>query len=114
MAEPAPTTTGAETTALQYLQQALEDLDHAREKASDDARERIDAAIERISSTVKDIRSRAEHTADEWERVLERSTEEIRREWAVRAIHAQQTDAALTVLSREIRHRRAELAARDA
>lgn len=108
------TPAGTDATVLGYLQQALEDLDKAREKAGGDARERIDAAGERIRTTVSDLRRRAEETVEDWEQMLDRSTEELRRDLAVRAVHAQQTEAALTVVSREIRKRRAELAAHDA
>jgi hypothetical protein len=52
------TAVAAETTAMDYLQQALEDLDKAREKAGEDTRQRIDEAGERIRHSVSELAAR--------------------------------------------------------
>ena len=108
-----PEPAGGDTNAVRYLQQALEDLDKARERAGDEAKQRIDSACERIRATVHDVRGRAGDVVDDWEAGFDRSTDDLLRELAVRAIHAQQTPEALTELGRELRKRRAELTAKQ-
>lgn len=96
-------------SSLDYVQKALEDLDKARGRATDELRESIDSAIERLRHVASDLRSRAEDETSQWERSLERASEEVRRELGRRAVRAQRTPDALTELSTEIRKRRSQV-----
>jgi hypothetical protein len=96
-------------SSLDYIQQALEDLDKARGRATDELRETIDRATERLRRAASDLRSRAEDETSQFEESLERATEEVRRELGRRAVHAQRTPDALTELSAEIRRRRSQI-----
>lgn len=107
-AEPAPAAP-RQLSSLDYIQQALEDLDKARGRATDELRETIDRATERLRRAAADLRSRAEDETSQFEESLERATEEVRRELGRRAIHAQRTPDALTELSAEIRKRRSQI-----
>ena len=105
-----PTAAKKSPTAVDHLQHAVEDLDSAREQATQDVRERIDAAIDRIRKAAADARERAEHQRDELEDALERAGEDVRLELGRRAVRAQSSPEALKELGREVRHRQAEVA----
>jgi hypothetical protein len=107
-ARPAPAAR-RQRSSLDYVQKALEDLDKARGRATDELRESIDSAIERLRHVASDLRSRAEDETSQWERSLERASEEVRRELGRRAVRAQRTPGALTELSTEIRKRRSQV-----
>ena len=96
---------------LEHLQHALEDLDKARHRATEEVRENIDRAVERVRASSKDLRERASERAEEWQDTLDEADESARRELARVAIRSQRTEAALTELAREIRTRKSELAA---
>lgn len=98
-------------STLDYVHQALEDLDKARHRATEEVRENIDRAVERLRESVKDARSRASEQSDEFEEALAKADETARRELGRMAIRAQRTEAALSEMTREIRARKAELAA---
>lgn len=98
-------------TSLDYVQKAIEDLDKARKSAGEELRKTIDTAMERLRKATSDMRSRAGDEAADFEEVISRASEEVRRDLGRRAVHAQQTPEALTELSSEIRKRKAELVA---
>lgn len=98
-----------ETSTLDYLQRALDDLDKARTHAQSDARTNIDAAVGRIRDAAQDLRSRASDEAREFEGRLESVSEDARRELGRMVIQAQRTPEALTELSSEIRRRKRAL-----
>jgi hypothetical protein len=98
-----------EPSSVDYVQQALEDLDKARGRAGDELRHTLDNTVERLRKAAAELRSRAEGEATDWEHALERASEEMRRELGRLAVRAQGTPEALTELSTEIRKRTREL-----
>jgi len=96
-------------TTLEYLQQAIKDLDHARQHAGNELHSSLDAAMERMSDIARDIRKRGEDEAADWQHALEHTTEEMRRDLGGRAVRAQQTRDALAELTAEIKKRKAQL-----
>jgi uncharacterized protein YicC (UPF0701 family) len=120
--EMAQTTEEREVGAADHLEDALEDLNSARQSAQEELRSSIDSAISRAREALDDLRSdteeraeslraRAKDQAAEWQRALEDATEDARRELGVRAVHAQRTKDALDVMSDEIKHHKKEIAA---
>jgi uncharacterized protein YicC (UPF0701 family) len=107
---PAPKT-HAETSSLEYVERALEDLDHARQQATREVRADIDGAADRLRQAVGDLRDGVQEQLSAFEQTLDRAGDDMRRELARRAIRAQRTPEALTELAREVRKRKAELAA---
>jgi uncharacterized protein YicC (UPF0701 family) len=99
----------SEKSSLDYLQKAVDDLDKARGRASDELRETIDGVIERLRKAASDLRSRAEDETSQWQDTLDRASEDARRELGRRAVRAQRTPEALAELSTEIRKRKAQL-----
>ena len=99
-----------EATTVEFLQRAIEDLDQARSHAGHDMRAAIDSAMERMKDLVADFRKRAEDEASDWQKTIAETTEDMRREFARRAVRAQQTPDALSELAAEIKKRNAELA----
>jgi len=107
----APAPKPAEKSSLDYLQQALEDLDSAREQAQHEARASIDSAVDRIRDVRKDLATRAHDEADDLQSRLDRASEEVRRDLGRTAIRAQRTPEALTAMQAEIRDRKRKLSA---
>ena len=103
-----------EPGTLDFLQRALEDLNHAREHAQQDAQSGIDDATERIRAAADDVRKRLREEADELQRRLEHASEEARVELGLVAIRAQRSPEALSVLAREIRRAKDALKEVDA
>ena len=57
-------------TTLEYLQKAIEDIDHARDHAGKDMKSNLDAAVDRMKDIAGDLRKRAEdEAADELQRL---------------------------------------------
>ena len=77
------TTFNEQTTA--NLQKAIEDLDHARAHAGKDVKSNLDTAIDRMKDVATDFRKRAEDEAGDWQKTIENTTEDMRRELAGRA-----------------------------
>lgn len=50
-----PAAARAEPSSLDYVQQAIEDLDKARSRATDELRETIDSAIERLRKAASQL-----------------------------------------------------------
>jgi hypothetical protein len=106
-----PATKPAEKTSLDYLQQALDDLDNARLQAQQEVRSSIDSAVERIREARKELTTRAHGEADDLQARLDRATDEVRLELGRTAIRAQRTPEALTAMQAEIRDRKRKLIA---
>ncbi len=111
-----------EVSAAQHLEDALDDLNQARQSAQEDLRSRIDSAIGRARDALDDLRSdteeraeslrtRAEEQAKDWQRMLEDATEDVRRDLGVRAVRAQRTEDALDAMADEIKGHKKEVAA---
>ena len=91
----APAPKPAEKSTLEYLQHALEDLAHARERAQQDARAGIDSAVERIRGVRKDMGARAHDEAEELQTRLEHASDDALMEFGRAAVRAQRTPEAL-------------------
>jgi ElaB/YqjD/DUF883 family membrane-anchored ribosome-binding protein len=111
-----------EVSAAQHLEDALDDLNEARQSAQEELRSRIDSAISRAREALDDLRSdteeraeslrsRAEDKAREWQHTLEDATEDARRELGVRAVRAQRTKDALDAMEDEIKGQKKEVTA---
>lgn len=96
-------------TSSDYLQQALRDLDRARERASGEAREAIDAATDRIREFVKDASDRAQDEVGDWRESLTRAGADLRCELGVLAVRAQDSPEALATIASEVRKRKAQI-----
>ena len=107
--KPAKPAARKQPSSLDYVQQALKDLDKARGRATDEVRHTVDTAIERLRKASSEMRSRAGDEAADFEERLEHASEEVRRDLGRRAIAAQQTPEALTELAGAIRKRKTEL-----
>ena len=107
----APARKPAETSSLDYLQQALEHLALARGQAQHEARAGIDAAAERIRQVRKDLAARACDEAEVMQSRLEHASDDALKEFGRAAIRAQRTPEALTEMQAEIRDRKRKLAA---
>jgi len=92
-----------------HLQGALDELTRARDEAGDSIRAGIDTAIERTRDALKDAGSDARGQATEWQRTLEKATDELRHELGIVAVRAQNSPEGLRAMSAEIRKRKAEL-----
>jgi hypothetical protein len=100
----------APPSSTQRFQEALKDLDEARQRASGDAREAIDAATDRVREIAKDAADRAQEEMHDWQRALERAGDDLREQLGIMAVRVQTTPEALTAMAAEIRKRKAELA----
>ena len=105
-------------SSLDYLQEAMADLEKARQSATGEIRASLDAAIERMRRLATELRERAEELrgrADDevrdFEKSLDKASDQLRVELGLRAIRAQDSVEALTQLSAEIRRRKAQLTA---
>lgn len=107
--ESAHATTSAKRDPIDYLQDALEDLDKAREKAGKEVSASIDSARERINGAREDLADRGQHQIKDWREQLGSATDDALRELGRWAIRAQRSSEALTELSKEIRQRKAEV-----
>ena len=92
-----------------YLQDALEELTKARERAGGDIRTGIDSAIERTRDALKEAGSEAQGQVSEWRGTLDRTSDEVRRELGLLAVRAQRSPEALRAMSAEIRKRKTEI-----
>ena len=99
----------APKSALEYLQQALEDLARAREQAQQDVRAGIDSAVERIRGARKNLGARAHDEAGDLQTRLEHASDDALKEFGRAAIRAQRTPEALTEMQAEIRGRKRKL-----
>jgi len=108
------TTKERDASAADHLEDALEDLNTARQSAQEELRSSIDSAISRAREALEDLRAdteeraenlrtRAKNQAADWQQTLEDATEDARRELGVRAVHAQRTEDALDAMAHEIK-----------
>ena len=95
--------------SVEHLQSAMDELTKARERAGDDIRAAIDSAIERTRGAMKGAGEDAQEQVSDWQRSLERATDELRRELGVVAVRAQRSPEGLKAMSAEIRKRKTEL-----
>jgi hypothetical protein len=111
-----PTTTTkprgqAEKAPADHLQDALEDLDKARQKAGEEVSASIDSARERISDAREDLSHRGQDQVKDWREQFGSAADEALRELGRWAIRAQRSPDALTELSEEISKRKAQVSA---
>lgn len=96
-------------TPADYLQEALDELTKARERAGGDIRGGIDSAIERTREALKDAGSEAQDQIADWRSTLDRASDDVRRELGVLAVRAQRSPENLRAMSAEIRKRKTEI-----
>jgi ElaB/YqjD/DUF883 family membrane-anchored ribosome-binding protein len=93
----------------EYLQDALQELTKARDRAGDDIRSGIDSAIDRTREALKEAGSETQEQVADWRGTLEKATDDVRRELGILAVRAQRSPEALRAMSAEIRKRKAEI-----
>jgi uncharacterized protein YicC (UPF0701 family) len=114
---PETTTTPAadqESTAkatTDYLQDALADLDKAREQAGEEVSANIDSARKRISEAREELSDRGQDQVKDWREQFGSVADDALQELGRWAIRAQRTPEALSELSKEISKREAEIGA---
>lgn len=101
----------ADKAPKDHLQDALEDLDRAREQASDDVSVKIDSARDRINEAREDVSHRGHDQLTEWREQLENAADSVLEDFGRWAIRAQRKPEALGELSKEITKREAEVSA---
>ena len=92
-----------------YLQDALRDLDKARETAGEEVSASIDSARERISEAREDMANRSQDQIKDWREQFGSAADEALRELGRWTIRAQRSPEALAELSKEITKRKAEV-----
>ncbi len=101
-------------TSVDHVQEALGEIDKARQSAQGEARGQLDRATDRLGALATDLRDRAEEEARDFQASLDRAGEHLRVDLGLRAVRAQNTSEALTKLSAEIDKRQAELTKQQA
>lgn len=96
-------------TPVDHLQDALEDLNRAREQAGDDVSASIDSARERITDASEELSDRGQGQLKDWREQFGSAADDALRELGRWAIRAQRSPEALTELSKEITKREAEV-----
>ncbi len=104
-----PAGESAEKAPLDHLQDALEDLDKAREKAGEEVSASIDSARDRISEAREDLTDRSESHLKDWREQFGTAADDALRELGRWAIRAQRSPEALAELSKEISKRETEV-----
>jgi vacuolar-type H+-ATPase subunit H len=92
-----------------HVRQAIDELDQARDGASQQAREHIDTALQRLRDAADDLGTRARDQMSEFQDALESAGEDLRIEFGRRAVRAQRSTSALMEIGAEVRRRKAEL-----
>jgi hypothetical protein len=111
-----------ELSTADYLERALDELEQARREAAEEVRSAIDSAIGRSRDALEHLRTgaedRAEHLKEvtedrlaEMQRSLEEASDDARREFGIRTVRAQRSQAALGAMSEEIKQQQKELTA---
>lgn len=95
--------------SVEHLQEAIGEIDKARQSAQGEARGHLDRATDRLRTLASDMRERAGDEAHDFQSSLDRASEHLRIDLGLRAVRAQGSTEALTELSSEIRKRKAEL-----
>jgi hypothetical protein len=96
---------------MDHLQDALEELDKAREQATDEVSGKIDSARDRINEAREDMASRGHEQLTDWREQFENAADGALVELGRWAIRAQRKPEALDELSKEISKREAEVSA---
>jgi hypothetical protein len=96
-------------TPVDHLQDALEDLNRAREQAGEDVSASIDSARERITDASEELSDRGQGQLKDWREQFGSAADDALRELGRWAIRAQRSPEALTELSKEITKREAEV-----
>ena len=104
-------TTEQPDTAAEHLEEALDDLNSARQSAQDELRSSIDSAISRAREALDDLRSDTEERAENLRTRAKNQAADWQRALGVRAVHAQRTKDALDAMSEEIKRHKKEVAA---
>jgi hypothetical protein len=99
----------AEKAPVDHLQDALEDLDKAREKAGEEVSARIDSARERIDEAREDLAGRGQDQLKDWREQVGAAADDVLRELGRWTIRAQRSPDALSELADEIGKRRTEI-----
>lgn len=94
-----------------YLQDALDDLEKASEKAGKEVSAGIDSARDRINEAREDLSHRGHDHVKDWREQFGSAADEALRELGRYAIRAQRSPEALAELSKEIRERKAQIKA---
>ena len=94
---------------VDHLQDALEDLDKAREKAGEEVSARIDFARERINEARDDLSDRGQEQLKDWREQVGAAADDVLRELGRWTIHAQRSPKALGELADEISKRGAKI-----
>jgi hypothetical protein len=113
-------TDASDRTAADYLEHALEDLNQARQGAQAEMRAAIESAAERTREVLNDLkgnvtgraealRTRHEEQTWEWQRDLEKASDESLLELGIKVVRAQRTSQALDAMAHEIKRRKSEL-----
>ena len=106
---PKPAEQPAAKSSIDHLQEAISEIDRARQSAQGEAREQLDRASDRLRTLAGDLRGKAGDEAHDVQSSLDRASEHLRIDLGLRAVRAQGSTDALTRLSAEIRKRKAEL-----
>ena len=92
-----------------HVRQAIDELDQARDGASQQVRDHIDVALQRLRDVTDDLAAHARDQASEFQDALESAGEDLRVELGRRAVRAQRSVSGLNEISAEIRRRKTEL-----
>lgn len=90
----------------EYLQGALDDLTKARERAGGDIRAGIESAMEHTRDAMKEAGAETQDQIGDWQKSLEKATDDLRREFGLMAVRAQRSPESLRAMSAEIRKRK--------
>jgi hypothetical protein len=99
----------ADKAPIDHLQDALEDLDRARETAGEEVAARIDSARQRIDEARDDLSGRGQEQLKDWRDQVGAAADDVLRELGRWTIRAQRSPEALGELEDEIGKRRAEI-----
>jgi uncharacterized protein YjbJ (UPF0337 family) len=91
------------------VQQAIDDLRSAGEKATGEVRSNIDSAMQRLRDVSDQATSRATDQVGTWRETLERATDDVRKELGKLGVRAQSSLDALEEISGELDERRRQL-----
>jgi hypothetical protein len=96
-------------SSIDFVQEALSDIDKARLSAQGEARAQLDRTTDRLKTLVTDLRERAGDELRDVESSLDRANEQVRVEIGLRAVRAQSSPEGLAKLAAAITTREAEL-----
>ncbi len=100
---------GSESSVSANLQKAMEDLRAAGEKATGEVRTNIDDAVERLREASSDASARASDQVADWRSTLEEAAEDLRKEFGLMAVRAQDSLESIDEIDKELDERRKSL-----